>query len=127
MTAPVPVHPLVRHPHESLNNQLGDRISAVFGGMATFWVLVGWQLGWMLLAGAGVWWFGSDKYPYPFLLFLSNLIQLWALPVLGNTANRADKKHRAKADADHEALTHIALQVDAIAAQIGMTTGRKEP
>lgn len=127
MTAPGPAHPQVCHPHESVNDRLGDRISAAFGSMATFWILVGWQLGWMLLAECGVWWFGSDKYPFAFLLFLSNLIQLWALPVLGNTANRADEKRRAKADADHQALTHIALQVDAIAARISTTTGRKEP
>ncbi|RLU81140.1 hypothetical protein CTZ27_33415 [Streptomyces griseocarneus] len=125
MTALVSSHPQVRHPLESLNDRLGDRVSAAFGSMTTFWVLVGWQLGWMVLAEAGVWWFGSDRYPFAFLLFLSNLVQLWALPVLGNTANRADEKRRAKADADHEALTHIALQVDAIAAQVGTGTSRK--
>ncbi|MFF4403847.1 DUF1003 domain-containing protein [Streptomyces sp. NPDC001404] len=127
MTVPGSAHPQVRHPHESLNDRLGDRVSSAFGSMATFWVLVGWQLGWMLLAELGAGWFGGDKYPYPFLLFLSNLIQLWALPVLGTTANRADEKRRAKADTDHQALTHIALQVDAIAAQIGTSTGREEP
>ncbi|MEV8480222.1 DUF1003 domain-containing protein [Streptomyces sp. NPDC051173] len=127
MTAQAPVHPQVRHPHESLNDRLGDRVSSAFGSMTTFWMLVGWQLGWMVLAEAGVWWFGSDRYPFPFLLFLSNLVQLWALPVLGNTANRADEKRRAKADADHEALTHIALQVDAIATRVSTDAPRKEP
>jgi uncharacterized membrane protein len=108
-------HPAVPHPHESLNNRLGDRISGVFGSMTTFWILVGWQLGWMVLAEAGIWLFKGDRYPFPFLLFLSNLIQLWALPVLGNTANRADQKRSLKADADHQALTYIAQRLDAVA------------
>jgi uncharacterized membrane protein len=110
-----------------LNNRLGDRISAAFGSMRTFWLLVLWQLGWMLLAEAGVWLFKGDKYPFAFLLFLSNLIQLWALPVLGNTQNRADVKRTLKADADHVALTHIALTGDgnaellrAVAAHLGV-------
>lgn len=111
-------HPAVPHPHESLNNRLGDRISSVFGSMTTFWILVGWQLGWMVLAQAGFWLFSGDKYPFAFLLFLSNLIQLWALPVLGNTQNRADVKRTLKADADHQALTYIATQLDAIAVAV---------
>ncbi|WP_438489592.1 DUF1003 domain-containing protein [Streptomyces sp. S186] len=116
-------HPQVPHPLESVNDRLGDRISSVFGSMTTFWVLVGWQLGWMILAEAGVWWFGSDRYPFAFLLFLSNLIQLWALPVLGNTQNRADAKRTLKADADHQALTYIANRLDEVAAHVDALQG----
>ncbi len=112
-------HPRVRHPHESLNNEIGDRLNVVFGSMRTFWALVIWQLGWMTLATLGAPLFRSDPYPFTFCLFLSNLIQLWALPVLGNTANRADQKRSLKADADHQALTYLAQRVDAIAARVG--------
>lgn len=115
-------HPLVRHPHEGLNNRVGDRINAVFGSMITFWVLVVWQIGWMAAATLGVPLFKNDPYPFTFCLFLSNLLQLWALPVLGNTANRADQKRTLKADADHAALTHIARQVDTIAARLDNPT-----
>lgn len=111
-------HPAVRHPHASLNDALGDRINLVFGSMTTFWLLIAWQLGWMVLAELGIWLFKNDAYPFPFLLFLSNLIQLWALPVLGNTQNRADEKRNAKADSDHTALTHIAVTADAILARL---------
>jgi hypothetical protein len=111
-------HPAVVHPHESLNNRLGDRISGAFGSMRTFWVLVAWQLGWMLLAGLGAPLIKNDPYPFVFLLFLSNLIQLWALPVLGNTQNRADEKRNLKADTDHTALTHIAITGDATQRQV---------
>lgn len=113
-------HPAVEHPHEALNDRLGDKISAVFGSMTTFWILVGWQLIWMVLAEAGLWLFKGDQYPFSFLLFLSNLIQLWALPVLGNTANRADTKRGLKADADHKALTYLAQRLDQVAAHIGI-------
>ncbi len=105
-------HPQVPHPHESLNNELGDKISSAFGSMRTFWILVAWMLGWMLLAGLGLPLIKKDPYPYVFLLFLSNLIQLWALPVLGNTQNRADQKRNLKADTDHQALTYIATRED---------------
>jgi uncharacterized membrane protein len=114
------LHPAVLHPHESLNNRLGDKISGVFGSMTTFWVLVVWQLGWIALAEADIWLFKADKYPFAFLLFLSNLIQLWALPVLGNTQNRADTKRNAKADADHRAQTYVARRSDQIAEHLGL-------
>ncbi|WP_327066912.1 DUF1003 domain-containing protein [Kitasatospora sp. NBC_01302] len=114
-------HPAVEHPHQALNDRLGDKISAVFGSMTTFWLLVGWQLGWMALAEASIWLFKGDKYPFSFLLFLSNLIQLWALPVLGNTANRADAKRNLKADSDHQALTYLAQRSDQIAEHLGLS------
>lgn len=111
-------HPAVVHPHAAINDQLGDKISGVFGSMRTFWLLVGWQLAWMAFATLGVPLLKRDPYPFTFCLFLSNLIQLWALPVLGNTQNRADTKRNLKADTDHQALTHIAVAVDRIVEQI---------
>lgn len=111
-------HPRVPHPDallvSSRSDRVADRISAAFGSMGMFWVLVGWQVGWIVLATVGAPLFRADPYPFAFLLFLSNLIQLWALPVLGTTANRADARRAAKADADHAALTHIAAVVDEI-------------
>ena len=114
----IETHPAVVHPHAGINEQLGDKISGVFGSMRTFWLLVGWQLLWMAFATLGVPLLKRDPYPFTFCLFLSNLIQLWALPVLGNTQNRADVKRSLKADADHQALTHIALAVDRIIEQV---------
>lgn len=117
-------HPHVPHPHarvaatDTWQDKLADWVSAAFGNMNMFWVLVAWQLGWMAMASVGVWLFASDKYPFPFLLFCSNLIQLWALPVLGVATNRADKKRAAKADADHEALTHLAHQQEVLLAEV---------
>lgn len=45
-------------------------------------------------------------------------IQWWALPALQRSANRADRARDAKADSDHQALTHIAVTVDAIRAAV---------
>jgi uncharacterized membrane protein len=118
-------HPQVDHPHQSLNNKIGDRINGAFGSMITFWVLVIWQLGWMTAATIGLPFFKNDPYPFAFLLFLSNLIQLWALPVLGNIQNRADMKRDLKADADHRALTYIANTADAIADKVGATVQKE--
>ena len=41
-------------------------------------------------------------------------IQWWALPALQRSQVKADQKREAKADADHEALTHLANTVDEI-------------
>jgi predicted MFS family arabinose efflux permease len=48
----------------------------------------------------------------------SSWIQWWALPALQRSQVKADRKREAKADADHEALTHIAQTVDAILARL---------
>lgn len=49
----------------------------------------------------------------------SNWIQWWALPALQRSQLQADIKREAKADADHEALTHIADTVDRIEKSLG--------
>lgn len=49
-------------------------------------------------------------------------IQWWALPSLQRSANIADAKREAKADADHEALTHIATVSDRLADLLDLAT-----
>jgi uncharacterized membrane protein len=88
----------------------------------TFWILVAWQTTWIGAATAGLPLLDRDPYPFAFCRFLSNLIQLWALPLLGASQNRAAQRHEVKADADHQALTHIATVVNQIAAQTKGTT-----
>lgn len=41
---------------------------------------------------------GGDPYPFVFLLFLSNLVQLWALPVLAVGQNVLNRKAELQAD-----------------------------
>jgi uncharacterized membrane protein len=97
---------------------MADRIAGAFGTMGMFWGLVIWQLGWITLATAGAPLFKSDPYPFVFCLFLSNLIQLWALPILGTATNRADAKREVKAEIDHQALTYLAQQLDGLRADV---------
>lgn len=105
-------HEAVPHPHSALNQKIGSKINAWFGSMRTFWILAAWQGTWMLLATLGLPLIENDPYPFSFLLFISNIIQLLALPVLGNTQNMADEKRDRKADADHTALTYLANNQD---------------
>lgn len=46
------------------------------------------------------------------IILSSNWIQLWALFALQRSQGQADIIRQAKADADHQALTHIALEID---------------
>jgi hypothetical protein len=48
------------------------------------------------------------------IILSSNWIQLWALFALQHTQKKADEVREVKADADHEALTHIANQLEKI-------------
>src|SRR5580658_4920304 len=68
--------------HVGFNGWLAAGITRGFGSMWAFYVLVFWMFAWMFLASVGFSLFRFDQYPFTFLLFLSNLVQLWALPVL---------------------------------------------
>lgn len=65
----------------SFNERLAVRLTALAGSMRTAYVLVAFYVVWSLvntLLGAHA----IDPFPYPFLTFLSNALQLWWLPVL---------------------------------------------
>ncbi len=52
-------------------------------------------------------------------VFSGSWIQWWALPALQRSQQKADVKRDAKADADHQALTHLATTLDEVAGQVG--------
>ena len=55
----------------------------------------------------------APDYIKAILIILScNWVQLWALFALQQTQRKGDEAREAKADSDHEALTHIANQLD---------------
>lgn len=60
----------------------------------------------------------SDSVKITLGVISGSWIQWWALPALQRSQVKADIKRQAKADADHEALTHIANTVDAILARL---------
>lgn len=100
--------------HVGWNGRIAVAITRRFGSMAALYVLIGWMLGWMLLAGLGMPLFRSDPYPFVFLLFLSNLVQLWALPVLAvgqQVLGQAADKRAEQTFEDAEAVLHEAMQI----------------
>ena len=104
--------------HVGFNGWLAALITRAFGSMWAFYVLVLWMFAWMFLASIGFWIFQYDKYPFTFLLFLSNLVQLWALPVLAvgqQVLSRASDKQALQTYQDAEAVLQLTDQIHGMA------------
>lgn len=100
--------------HVGFNGWLAAWITRGFGSMWAFYALIVWMLGWMFLASVGFSIFKFDKYPFTFLLFLSNLVQLWALPVLAvgqQVLSRASDKQALQTFRDAEAVLQLTDQI----------------
>src|SRR5579872_7072718 len=100
--------------HVGFNGWLAALITKGFGSMWAFYVLVLWLFDWMFLATAGFSIFQYDKYPFTFLLFLSNLVQLWALPVLAvgqQVLSRASDKQALQTFRDAEAVLELTDEI----------------
>jgi uncharacterized membrane protein len=107
------VHTIDRE-HIGFNGWLASIITRGFGSMWAFYALVIWMFAWMFLASIGFWLFKYDQYPFTFLLFLSNLVQLWALPVLAvgqQVLSRASDKQAAQTYKDAEMILQITYDV----------------
>ncbi len=105
---------LTRDEHVGFNGWLAAGITKGFGSMWAFYVLVVWMFAWMFLASIAFWIFQYDKYPFTFLLFLSNLVQLWALPVLAvgqQVLSRASDKQALQTYQDAEAGLQLTDQI----------------
>lgn len=92
------------------NGRLAVRITKLFGTMTTFYLFIIWMFGWMFLATIGFGFFKLDPYPFTFLLFLSNLVQLFALPILAvgqQVLSRASDKQAEQTFKDAEAILKI--------------------
>lgn len=101
---------LTRGEHLGLNGRLAVFITNKFGSMGTFYVLVIWMFGWTILSMAGFWLFQKDPYPFTFLLFLSNVVQLFALPILAvgqQILSRASDKQAEQTYKDAEAILKL--------------------
>ena len=93
-----------------LNGHLAVFITRKFGTMTAFYVLAIWMFGWMVLAITGFGFFKDDPYPFTFLLFLSNLVQLFALPILAvgqQVLSRASDKQAMQTYKDAEAILKL--------------------
>jgi len=100
--------------HVGFNGWLAALITRSFGSMWAFYVLVLWMFAWMFLASVGFSIFKFDQYPFTFLLFLSNLVQLWALPVLAvgqQVLSRASDRRALQTYQDTEAVLELTDQM----------------
>lgn len=95
-------HKNVNEIHNAERQGLNDKIAVVitknFGSMPALYILILWMFGWMALATLGIGWFAKDSWPFPFLLFCSNLIQLWALPAIMVGQQVISRKAEIQAD-----------------------------
>ncbi len=109
--------PMVADEHVGFNGMLAALITKCFGSMWAFYFLVVWMLAWMFFATVGFSIFKFDQYPFTFLLFLSNLVQLWALPVLAvgqQVLSRASDKRALQTYQDAEILLELTDQIHAL-------------
>jgi uncharacterized membrane protein len=109
--------PLTSDEHVGFNGWLAANLTKGFGSMWAFYLLVFWMFVWMILATVGFSVFRFDKYPFTFLLFLSNLVQLWALPVLAvgqQVLSRVSDKQALQTFQDTEAVLALADQIHAL-------------
>lgn len=100
--------------HLGFNGRFAVYITQKFGSMGMFYALVVWMFGWMILAGLGFGYFALDPYPFTFLLFLSNLMQLFALPILAvgqQVLSRAADKQAMQTFKDAEAILKLQDEV----------------
>ena len=101
---------LTKNEHLGFNGRLAVFITNKFGTMGTFYVLLVWMFGWMFLATIGFGIFKQDRYPFTFLLFLSNLVQLFALPILAvgqQVLSRASDKQAEQTYKDAETILEL--------------------
>jgi uncharacterized membrane protein len=85
-----------------VNQRIAVAVTTVVGTMWAFYVLAIWMLAWMAWQASGTATFIRDPYPFAFLLFLGNIIQLLLLPLIlvGQNVQAAHADARAEADFD---------------------------
>ena len=101
---------LARHEQLGFDGRLAMSITKRFGSMGMFYGLLMWMFGWVVLATAGVGLLARDPYPFTFLLFLSNVVQLLALPILAvgqQVISRASDKQAEQTYKDAEAILKL--------------------
>jgi len=101
---------LTKNERLEFNGRLAVFITNKFGSMWTFYLLAIWMFGWIALSTAGFWLFKKDPYPFTFLLFLSNLVQLFAMPILAvgqQILGRAADKQAEQTYKDAEAILKL--------------------
>jgi uncharacterized membrane protein len=121
--------------HIGVNGRIAAWITAKIGSMWTVYACVAITAGWMLLGSPEL--LGFDPYPYPFLLFLGNVVQLLLIfiillgqQVLGRSADKRALQTYQDAEAileDCEQIqNHLISQDDHLAGCISLDAGEQE-
>ncbi|HLQ17275.1 MAG TPA: DUF1003 domain-containing protein [Candidatus Eisenbacteria bacterium] len=106
--------PKVSDEHIGFNGRLGAAITRRVGTMWAVYIAIVIQVTWMTLATLGIWEFRRDPYPFAFLLFLSNIVQLLLMFVLmvgQQVLGAASDKRAVVTYQDAEAILHECLQM----------------
>jgi uncharacterized membrane protein len=83
-----------------VNTRIGVAVTAAVGTMWAFYIFAIIEFGWMGWQQTGLGTVIKDPYPFAFLLFLGNIIQLLLMPLImvGQNVQSAQADARAKAD-----------------------------
>jgi uncharacterized membrane protein len=107
--------PKVSDQHIGINGRLGAAITKRVGTMWAFYIAAATMATWMVLAGFA--WgplHGIDPYPFAFLLFLGNIVQLLLMFVImvgQEVLGAASDKRAVVTYQDAEAILHECLQM----------------
>ena len=110
LTAP----PKVADQHVGFNGRLAAAITRSVGTMWAVYIAFAIQVTWMALATLGIWKFKLDPYPFAFLLFISNIVQLLLMFVImvgQQVLGAAADKRAVTTYQDAEAILHECLQM----------------
>lgn len=94
-----------------LNARIAQRVTAAVGTMYAFYVLALFMAGWILWQSA----LTSkpfDPYPFAFLLFLGNIVQLLLMPLIMVGQNVQSAHADARAEADFEVNTKAEQEIE---------------
>ena len=106
--------PMVADEHVGFNGRLAAAITRSVGTMWAVYIAFAIQITWMALATLGIWLFGRDPYPFAFLLFLSNIVQLLLMFVImvgQQVLGQASDKRAVVTYQDAEAILHECIQM----------------
>ena len=106
--------PKVADQHIGFNGRVGATITRSVGTMWAVYIAFFIQVTWMALATIGVWELKKDPYPFAFLLFLSNIVQLLLMFVImvgQRVLGAASDKRAVVTYQDAEAILHECLQM----------------
>src|SRR5713226_6010240 len=106
--------PKVSDEHIGFNGRLGAAITRSVGTMWAVYIAIVIQVTWMTLATLGIWEFRRDPYPFAFLLFLSNIVQLLLMFVImvgQQVLGQASDKRAVVTYQDAEAILHECIQM----------------